>query len=233
MDVENFSKKTKEVIDNAKNLIDEAKRNVCLMVYNEIILPHVKEYKVSIKWRMGGVLFLDQYGEELDDYDRRVKLLEEKLEEVLDGIDIINNGYHNLLWWVLCEQPGECVNHLGKTVEWDDESLNPSTYGRKKCFKDLEKGDYLYIVDYNGGDIDKIVVEETFLDDEGMLQVIPMNKGYTTGIFVPTHARDNNIFANYAAAEKSLQTLFDYLQNYWEFPFRPEDPAEYIAQVLS
>ena len=222
----------REIIENAQRLVNEAKRGAALMVYKEIIVPHIKEYNLYLRWRMGAVFFNDYLGHELDDDDPRVKSLDEKMEEVLEGIDLIHNDYHNLLWWVLSEQSHEAAGPDGKPMEWFYGNDAPAEKEQDRRFGDLNTGDYIYVVDYYTGEIDKLVIQKATLIHGDMIQLEFLDPGWSDSIVEPGHKRSQNVFTSYQKAGNSLDNLFGMYQHNNNFYFK-EEPDEILAKILN
>lgn len=232
VDIMGYASKTKEVIRKAQVLIEDAKHTVAVMVCKEIIIPHLKEWGMSIRWRMGSVFANDKYGGDVEERDPRMEFLERKVEEVLEGIDIISNGYCNILWWVLCEQKFEAINLEQKPVDWYNNDSIPSICGRNIKFEDLDKGDYVYIVNYDSGEIEKAIVSGKPRRSRGMSKISFLNKGVSSITVNPTRVRSGNLFTNYNAAERSLERLFEKLTPHFNFYFKPE-PEEIVRKLLA
>jgi len=222
----------KDTAARAKELVEEAKRGVALMVFKEVIVPHLKEWKMTLRWRMGSVFAADQYGGDIKDGDPRIDLLDELMEEVLDGIDLTENGYHNLLWWILSEQNGEATDLKQKLTDWYSNESIPSICGKKIRFKDLKRGDYLYFVEYYGGDVKHEVVDRVVKRPQGMVEIYLLNGDYESVTLEGTRLRSDDMFTSESAASKSLDRLFHPMEACLYFYFKPT-PVEIMAKLLA
>jgi len=184
---------------------------------------------------MGSVFANDKYGGEVNDNDPRFKLLEEKVDRVLDGITLSQSDRCSILWWVLCEQSGEAIDLDQKQVDWFYDDSIPSICGRNIKFKDLKRGDYVYIVDYDSGDIEKAIVKDQPITSGGTSEVSVICEDDPLGHTITvdsTRSRSGCFFTNYKAAERSLETLFNKLAAHYYFYFKPE-PEEIVRKLLA
>lgn len=238
MNVKDHVKYAKKTMEEAKKLLIETKASVCNRIFHEVIVPTLKEYKFSLKWRMGSVFARAQNDEELEENDPRIKILNDKITEVLDGFDIIENGYSNELWWVLSEHTGDgATNDIQQVVPFDksyNSSSDPSKYGRKKRFSELERGDFLYKTHYDNGEIIKYVVDEVEKTPAGLkIHVLDPDEG--PFIIEADKCRYKDLFTQFSTAERSLDRVWDFLHNhhhYFDYPFRA-DPDQIMGKVLS
>jgi len=216
-------------------IISLARERFAKEILDNAIVPLLKEWTLYVDWAMGSVTFHEPDGYKLRESDPRIKETVDEINTLCRKYSFNENERCEGIWWVLSS-----IQHEGKTndqykpVSYEEpysSSQNPSTPGRKTRFKDLKKGDSVYIVDYRYGCVDKSVIKKINIDEDSVQ--IRFLEGEPEVVTVkPNLLRSSNIFTSKEKAQKSLDAIFDMVANYHRFPFRPENPAEYLSKFL-
>jgi len=217
--------------------IDKVKQDFAEAIFNEVLIPVLKEWTLHMKWGMGGVFFHEADGSEVDENDPRIRLTIEDIEKVCHEYYYNRRSNCSTLWDVVSVLNGESTNDKYELVTYEAPyNTNPSTGEEKLKFRDLKKGSPLYMVDYNTGEIEKVILQEVTVNGE-LTEVVPLEDYRNGGFYKPFdlnsyHSREQNMFTCYKTAEKSLDRIWNKLRNFFNFPFQVE-LEDKLAQVLA
>jgi hypothetical protein len=217
--------------------IDKAKQDFAQAIFKDVLAPLLKEWTLYLKWGMGGVSFYEPNGDEVDENDPRIRLTIEDIEKVCFQYYFNRQGQCSTMWDVVSELNGEATNDKQELVSYDAPyTTNPPTTEKKLKFKDLKKGSPLYMVDYDTGEIEKVILQEVTVNGE-LTKVVPLEDYRNGGFYKPFdlnsyHSREQNMFTCRKTAEKSLDRIYNKLRNFFNFPFQV-DLEDKLAQVLA
>jgi hypothetical protein len=231
-------KRSVEILGAAMEMkVDKLRWGFANALYQEVLAPILKEWKLYMKWGMGGVSFYDASGEEVEENDPRIRLTLKDIESACHRYQFNPDSRCGDLWDIVSWLKGEATNDKQELVDYDGPYItNPSAAEKKQQFKDLKKGDYIYMVNYENGDIEKVVLADVIVNG-GLTRLVPIKDFRQDSYYEPFDVgtyryREENMFMCPKAAEKSLDRLFHRLSAHYNFSFKPE-PWEIMGQLLA
>jgi hypothetical protein len=241
IDLEEQARLTSDIIKQARKLEEKAISDYLNVLYNHVVLPALKDWQLQVMWAMGGVCFFDYEWNDVKDEDPRVKMIVKELDWLCKKSDSKSEKYGNDLWGVLSEIDYSGFIDSDSKYHTYDEYIklcrDTTTREGKTSFSTLKRGDALYVVDFDSGDIETTYVEDVRVIGD-MIEVHPLINGKhqqlpTKISVVPSAYRHENIYLDKGMADKDMNVGFELLANYFEFKFNREVPYDEINHLLS